>query len=68
MGVGPDMHHVSHFVWPNQGRSFIGAKGAFGPPANGNSHYENSKMDTVHYCSKRVALLICLKFEFKLRQ
>jgi len=35
-----------------QWRSFIGVKGAL---ANENSHYMNSKMAIVHYCSKRVA-------------
>ena len=37
-----------------KGGASLGAKGSFGPPANENSHYVNSKMDTVHYCSKRV--------------
>ena len=45
----------------------MGPRGALAPLANENSHYVNSKMDTVHYCSKRVAPLICLKFKVKLR-
>jgi len=44
-----------------------GRGGPWPPLANENSHYVNSKMTTVHYCSKRVAPLICLKFKVKLR-
>jgi len=44
-------------------------QGGHGPPlANENPHCVNSKTATVHYCSKRVASLILLELEVKLRQ
>ena len=39
----------------SSGGASLGPRGALAPLANENSHYVNSKMDTVHYCSKRVA-------------
>ena len=45
-----------------------GQGGPWPPLANENLHCMNSKMATVHYCSKRMAPLILLKLEVKLRQ
>jgi len=35
------------------GGALLGPRGALAPLVNENSHYVNSKMATVHYCSKR---------------
>jgi len=51
----------------SSGGASLGPRGALAPLANENSRYMNSKMATVHYCSKRVAPLIYLKFKVKLR-
>ena len=45
--------HRGHTM--NTGGASLGAGGPWPPLANENSHYVNSKMTTVHYCSKRVA-------------
>ena len=37
------------------GGALLGPRGALAPLANENSHYVNSKMAIIHYCSKRVA-------------
>ena len=39
----------------SSGGASLGPRGALAPLANENSHYVNSKMATVYYCSKRVA-------------
>ena len=56
------------FVGASNGGASLEPKEAMAPLALQILHKMNSDFDTIHYCSKRMAPLILLRSEIKLRQ